>query len=112
MGSLTIKSLITEADYEDNEKDVVINNAKVTYDVEGKKISRLSCDVHKKSDNTWLGGVSTEILDGKMKHNFSGVDLDNVTTVKECIAEIEAEVVAANATEEEPENQNNGETAE
>ena len=108
MGQLTIKNLVTEAKYENIEKDIVIDNAKVTFSVEENKITKFVCDVHKRSDSTWLGGVSAEIRDGKLKHNFSAMDLDDIINVKGCIEEIEAEIAAAHETNEE----SKGESAE
>lgn len=97
-GTITVKSksLNTQAKYENEEKDLYVDNLSIAKDALTNTLTRTSGDFNRISDKTWVGRFTGMMSDGTMKYDISGVSLDDIAAVKACIADIEAQVNAEN----------------
>lgn len=94
-GTLTIasRSIRTQAQYVNSAKGLRIDNLSYNEDALTGNLTTLNGDFYKTADNTWVGRFDGSLNGDKMKYSFSGLDLDDMADVKECLADIE-EIIA------------------
>lgn len=95
MGTLTIKSrsLVTQADYADQENGLTIN---VNYneDATTSTLNSINGTIYKQPDNTYGGNFNGQIQNGEMEYNLSGVKSKDMATVIGALGDIEAQIKA------------------